>query len=370
MTGAVLKPNMQAATGRIRFLDAAKGIGILIIAWGHLDYLWSPASVWFSSFKLAIFYIVSGLLSGQRQQESWTTVAKKRIFSLIIPYVVYSVLAVLFHLQYSANTWAAALKIIKDDFLLTATLRGISTLWFLPSLYLGEVLFAAVNFPNCTKKMRISIFLLLPLLLWAASDLFVRLQPVFTGSALNRCLGYLFLTLSRSVVAFWFIGIGHLLRNHFLHEKPAKLWVVLCAIGVNVGLSLLNTDVDLNHLCFGKYPLLFFPNGILGSFALLETLRLLEKHCKLTVSSYCGRHALFIMATHLPWYISTRIHVWSMRIAPFENLSLGYYAVTLLCFVAMMLLEWLLISIKQLSKGILLRHTGKYRFGETIFKYL
>lgn len=31
------------------FVDAAKGLGMLAIIWGHMDYLWSTSSVWFSS---------------------------------------------------------------------------------------------------------------------------------------------------------------------------------------------------------------------------------------------------------------------------------------------------------------------------------
>ena len=44
------------------FVDAAKGLGMLAIIWGHMDYLWSTSSVWFSSFKIAVFYVVVGLL--------------------------------------------------------------------------------------------------------------------------------------------------------------------------------------------------------------------------------------------------------------------------------------------------------------------
>ena len=31
------------------FVDAAKGLGMLAIIWGHMDYLWSTSSVWFLS---------------------------------------------------------------------------------------------------------------------------------------------------------------------------------------------------------------------------------------------------------------------------------------------------------------------------------
>lgn len=357
-------------TGRIRFLDAAKGIGILIICWGHLDYLWSPASIWFSSFKLAVFYMVSGLLNGLRQPEHWTVVAKKRVFSLVIPYGIYSLLAIAFHLQYAARSWSSALEIIKGDFLQAVTLRGISTLWFLPSLYFGELLFAVAKVWKQSKKTTAFAIILLPFLLWGASAGFARLQPLLSGSTLATCLGYLFLTVARSFVAFWFLWVGFLLRNYFFRRKPIKLWISLCALAVNFLLSLPNADVDLNFFYFGKYPPLFFLNGVLGSVALLRLLQRLENHRKLAISTFCGKHALFIMATHLPWFISLRIQRYGMGIFTFENVTLNYYVMCLLCLGAMMLLEWLLILAKQWCKAPLLHRREAPPFLKQTLKYL
>lgn len=72
------------------FVDAAKGLGMLAIIWGHMDYLWSTSSVWFSSFKIAVFYVVVGLLKAYRygergQRDSCTQVMKKRWYSLVTP---------------------------------------------------------------------------------------------------------------------------------------------------------------------------------------------------------------------------------------------------------------------------------------------
>lgn len=89
------------------FVDAAKGLGMLAIIWGHMDYLWSTSSVWFSSFKIAVFYVVVGLLKARRyeargQEESCGAVWGKRLYSLVIPYGVYSLLAILAHLAFAA----------------------------------------------------------------------------------------------------------------------------------------------------------------------------------------------------------------------------------------------------------------------------
>lgn len=82
-------------SAHLGFVDAVKGLGILAVIWGHMDYLWSTSSVWFSSFKLAVFFVVVGLLKARRyeargQEESCGAVWGKRLYSLVIPYGVYS----------------------------------------------------------------------------------------------------------------------------------------------------------------------------------------------------------------------------------------------------------------------------------------
>ena len=55
-------------SAHLGFVDATKGLGILAVIWGHMDYLWSTSSVWFSSFKLAVFFVVVGLLKARRYE--------------------------------------------------------------------------------------------------------------------------------------------------------------------------------------------------------------------------------------------------------------------------------------------------------------
>ena len=135
-------------SAHLGFVDAAKGLGILAVIWGHMDYLWSTSSVWFSSFKLAVFFVVVGLLKAHRyedrgQEESCGAVWGKRLYSLVIPYGVYSLLAILVHLAFAAVRHQGMLEALQGDVLLTVTLRGIATLWFLPTLLLAELLFAS-----------------------------------------------------------------------------------------------------------------------------------------------------------------------------------------------------------------------------------
>ncbi|MBR4225167.1 MAG: hypothetical protein IKR73_10195 [Oscillospiraceae bacterium] len=47
---------------RIRTLDAAKGLGILMIMWGHMSFAGNTPALIFSGSKLVLFYCVTGVL--------------------------------------------------------------------------------------------------------------------------------------------------------------------------------------------------------------------------------------------------------------------------------------------------------------------
>ena len=84
---------------RIAYVDAAKGLSILMIALGHITKLGNPVDLWMSSFKVSIFYIISGFLmcySGSVKSRDFREFSGKLLKSLGIPYIVFSIIGTLF----------------------------------------------------------------------------------------------------------------------------------------------------------------------------------------------------------------------------------------------------------------------------------
>lgn len=278
-------------SAHLGFVDAAKGLGILAVIWGHMDYLWSTSSVWFSSFKLAVFFVVVGLLKARRyeargQEESCGAVWGKRLYSLVIPYGVYSLLAILAHLAFAAVRHQGMLEALRGDVLLTVTLRGIATLWFLPTLLLAELLFAAIRPESRSRAVKLMLCILMPVLLWA----------------------------------------------------------------VNLGLSLLSPELDFNAFRLGRFGLVFYVNGVLGSVALLELLRYLEGRVSLRPLIWCGKNSMFLMATHLPWYIAPVLVAVGKRFYTAAAPDVKYFLVMLAEFAALMAIEFVMVRCKDRIK--------------------
>ena len=93
---------MSSSTGiteRKKYLDAAKGWGILMVVFGHITSLGNPIDIWFGAYKLAVFYFVSGYLLAMRQsfrKMSTGEYIKKHAKSLLIPYFGYSAFVILY----------------------------------------------------------------------------------------------------------------------------------------------------------------------------------------------------------------------------------------------------------------------------------
>ena len=53
---------MSLTAGRKKYLDAAKGLGITMIVFGHTTRIGNPLDRYFSTYKISIFFLVSGFL--------------------------------------------------------------------------------------------------------------------------------------------------------------------------------------------------------------------------------------------------------------------------------------------------------------------
>ncbi len=82
---------------RIKYIDLCKGLGILMVTWGHITKLDNPVDTWAASFKMAIFFVAAGYLI--RYADSYRTqtlkgYSVKLLKSLMLPYVLFSILSI------------------------------------------------------------------------------------------------------------------------------------------------------------------------------------------------------------------------------------------------------------------------------------
>lgn len=332
---------------RLKYIDAVKGFGMLFIMWGHIINFYEYASWWGSSFKVVIFYTVSGYLLSLRSNDGITfpkTPVKRLAATIGIPYVFYSLLSLAVScVMLSVGSLTA--QELADKFIATVTLSGISTLWFLPSMFIGRALFDALYNRKGLRWLKIIFLLLLPPILCLVS---VKYKELIAASIrISEILQNIYLVLLKGVTALWFIAIGFEggVIEGKIKEKYSMILSV-CAVGAASVLAFTNRGIDLNYGDFGIRPIIFFATGTLFSLGLTGVFRFLGKRLSFPITGFIGRNSLFIMATHLPLYIVPAVSLVIDRLFVRRTLALCYLR-SIIILVIVLLIEAVLIAIKN-----------------------
>ncbi len=332
---------------RLKYIDSAKGFGMLLILWGHIVTFADPVSQWASGFKITLFYFITGYLLAQRATQAPFKKApiKKLLFSSAIPYLFYSALSILISLSFSINEpnfKQALLQKLTD----TLTLNGISTLWFLPSIFFGRIIFERLYPKKSNLISRIVILTASPLIL---CFLFSRLQAATESPIFFKLISLFSRVLLKSLTASWFICIGFesaAFTEKLKKSKHAHLAFSLACFIIGGVLTFFNLGVDFNNISLGSVPILFFVTGLLCSMGTVGLFSLSGEKCPLHLTEFAGKNSLFIMVTHLPLYIVPIVSLLISGIMPNGNTFYNYLS-ALLIFVAVLIIEKILIVLKN-----------------------
>lgn len=263
---------MQEAK-RYAWVDCMKGIGIFLVALGHI-YKDNYVGQWIYSFHMPLFFMLSGFLMGKKDF-SWKygggNFLIKKSRALLWPFVFFRILLVAY--------WYVVESGFRE--------LDLGPIWFLLVLFLVET----ITFPLASRVKSSLIGLLIFTIIFSA--LFLCLRNVFP-------FRWLLMWCNANV---WFV-IGMMIR--LLEEKPViktkfsmKYTVLLCMGlgGVSALAPLLNGNVSIfsnvtNHfllyILFGLVGTLMVGllcRGIIGKSRMLE---------------YLGTYSIIILAVHEP----------------------------------------------------------------------
>ena len=79
------------SSGRIQYLDIAKGIGIILMVMGHASF-GEGFSHYIHGFHMPLFFFVSGLLFSFKADKSWGEVFSGKCRTILIPYAFFGLL--------------------------------------------------------------------------------------------------------------------------------------------------------------------------------------------------------------------------------------------------------------------------------------
>ena len=118
---------------RIQWIDEAKGIGILLVMFGHC-YLHWYFCFWFYSFHMSLFFFLSGYTFSRK--ERYDGFLKKKIKTLLVPYLFFVIITMLCNgvLAITHGNSYDLLDIAKQYLIQ----HRYTLLWFITCLFLAE----------------------------------------------------------------------------------------------------------------------------------------------------------------------------------------------------------------------------------------
>lgn len=316
---------------RERYIDIVKGLSILCITLLHYVHNVFPneVNVFVGSFMITTFYVTSGWVSAMHpSNRSLKELIKKRWKQLGIPYLWWTAIILVFDFILLGFGYYD-LQYIGTEIYKTITLRGIGTLWFLPALFGGEIIWYWLK---SNKNARLIILAL-------ALSIFYQYfyGQIFGGQTetIYRIIDAPFRTIRNILEAWVGIAFGYYayicLKENILASNNLRLAIlgILCCIFAFITANNLPSFLSPCWSLFA--PLL----GPLGWILLAKSIQAWKI---LTFFNYWGINSLNLMVTHYSIVLVLfTIFIEKGLGRPFDG------NVTLYCFFTSLPIQYLLV---------------------------
>ena len=279
-TPVEIRPAERDAT-----IDVLKGIGIVVVAMGHIDFtpIGGSLDIYLYTFNVPLFFIVAGYMWRPKPGVSIWRAVQRRFRQIYVPYVVLFVVSLLygnlvyrhlFHQEVIPFDFQATVKafVFASDWLNTVPTFNFA-LWFLPIFLITSVAFQFLQ-----KIGNVWVYLVVLAFLFVASypvELLLPGRPVLNINVLP--------------VGLVLMGCGHLLRRFVpLDRVPVVIYPILLVFTLAVTMW-----APGNISGMGSY--LFVPSALASFVIYLGIAQQLRSSSWL---AYVGINSLIVFGIH------------------------------------------------------------------------
>jgi fucose 4-O-acetylase-like acetyltransferase len=276
---------------RLDWLDAAKGLGILLVMLGHTD-IPSQLKTYIYTFHMPLFFFLSGYLFTLKKFPNLKVFLTKRTKSLILPYLCFSLIAyiwfiIIFHFGFVKYHENLLMPLIGSLVAIRSTLWTVHSgaLWFVDCLFCTEFLFYFITKIGRTK-ITIGIVLIV-----------ISVLGCFYNKQVGKPLPW---SLDVTMISVGFYGAGFFYKEYrlkldrFINKKS-----FVCLISINIAAGYLNfihsgTRVDLYNSSLGNIGL-FYLSAFSGIGAFIILIKRIKHNKNL---QYIGENSLIYLSLH------------------------------------------------------------------------
>ena len=293
------QPEHQAAAQervRLPYLDAARGLAILLVVLGHIWETEQPLPVLIYSFHVPLFFIISGSLAAYTKQEQrpFGRLIMARLKSLLIPYACFELgFVVIFGIRNHFDFSSQGLRAY--DGLLLQPLNV--PLWFLPALFLTE-LFLLLLLKRIKNRTAVAFLcaVLFVIPFFVTGGLGESASGVLSEGP-GRALAELLL---RCCSSLGFLALGYF-SCRFVTQKNPPAPAVLAVMALGFAAALYNGKTGIYKLTFHN-PLLFTLCAVTGSYGVLFLLKKMNRKESCPAGrllALAGRNSVAILGLHI-----------------------------------------------------------------------
>lgn len=296
--------SVNVNSNRIGFIDQCKGIGIILMVYGHCtteEYLHNNSfsmlfKSWFTSFHMPLFFIIGGILLAYKNESFiFPKTLVKKAKQLLLPGLCFSCLSIMMFILIKLISNENVLQYLKDSALGLLTLQFSDAMWFLPCYFFAEILFLL--------SIKRPAFSWWPFVVCLICFVIAIVTSFYSGYLIR---------ISRTMIAICLIGFGYMLYQFALYKRhnngdqkktdSSRTRILLFGGGIillvvgAVG-SYFNGSVDCVSANYGKSPLLFLLDALAGSIGLILVFIAIDK--RITPLEFFGKNSLIVLCTHL-----------------------------------------------------------------------
>lgn len=354
----------------------ARGFAICGIAYSHFinivsvskpDLSTSLGIRFFSIFHVPIFFIIRGQVLAYRRETRLTRkFVLKRIKAILFPYFAFSLLNIIYiYADMTIHNIPNRIIEFERNMIHTMTFYGVSVLWFLPMMFLGELWFVLLK-SNTVKGVAEKIICLFMIATYIISP-YLEINPegsIWMQSMGLLILNYILVGLFRSFLALFYIWTGYQSLNFFQKLKNQKKKEIIgMAAFLSIGAMLLPyaRTVEIHYLKLGNSRgWVSFLCTMCFSFGFLLLFQIMENR-PIKGLSFLGMNSLWIMCTHKDFGIPN----WCIQVGNFfVSISprAKNYVFWIAAFGTLLLIEsGVSLLLNQLTdKGILTVRKGRF----------
>lgn len=167
---------------RYEWIDFAKGIGIILVIYGHIYFRPGWLNVWLCSFHMPLFFFLAGLTFKVEKYQSFAILIRTKFNQLIIPYFIFAFVQWLWTVAKQVVLAREALDIgylckqFVGIFLQIRTTSFGPGVWFIPCIFCAYILLFLICTFASGSRVRLSISALTCLLIGYYYCTFINLK--------------------------------------------------------------------------------------------------------------------------------------------------------------------------------------------------